>query len=77
MLRELVGDEMTVNTPAVRPLCSLVQGEDQNLSRIMTPAKAIAEGANRIVVGRPVLQAADPYDMVLRIKDEIAQALAA
>ena len=43
-------------TPGVRP-----SGADRgDQKRIATPAQAIAEGADHIVVGRPVWQAADP-----------------
>ena len=40
----------------------------------MTPAKAIKAGADRIVVGRPIVNAESPYDAVMRTIDEIASA---
>jgi orotidine-5'-phosphate decarboxylase len=40
----------------------------------MTPAKAIKAGATRIVVGRPIIQAKNPYDAVMRTIEEIASA---
>jgi orotidine-5'-phosphate decarboxylase len=43
-------------TPGVRP-AGAVQGDQK---RIATPAQAIADGADHIVVGRPIWQAADP-----------------
>ncbi len=43
-------------TPGVRP-AGAASGDQK---RIATPAKAIADGANHIVVGRPIWQAADP-----------------
>lgn len=43
-------------TPGVRPLGSAAGDQ----KRIATPAKAIADGADHIVVGRPVWQADDP-----------------
>jgi orotidine-5'-phosphate decarboxylase len=41
----------------------------------MTPARAILAGADRIVVGRPIVNAEKPYDAVMRTIDEIASAL--
>ncbi|MEI6800340.1 MAG: orotidine-5'-phosphate decarboxylase [Pseudomonadota bacterium] len=43
-------------TPGVRP-AGAAQGDQK---RIATPAQAIADGADHIVVGRPIWQAADP-----------------
>ena len=43
-------------TPGVRP-AGAAQGDQQ---RIATPAQAIADGADHIVVGRPIWQADDP-----------------
>ncbi len=74
MLRTIVGDR-TINTPAIRPSWSLVEGDDQNPDRVMTPAKAIAAGADRIIVGRPIVQAASPYDAAMRTIEEIASVL--
>lgn len=45
-------------TPGVRPLGA----ELGDQKRVMTPADAIANGSDHIVVGRPVWQAADPRD---------------
>jgi orotidine-5'-phosphate decarboxylase len=41
----------------------------------MTPARAIAAGADYLVVGRPVVEAADPKAAADSIQAEIAQAL--
>ncbi len=76
MLRGIVGDDMTLNTPAIRPVWSLVEGDDQNSDRIMTPTKAIQAGADRVVVGRPIVRADNPYDATMRTIDEIASACA-
>jgi orotidine-5'-phosphate decarboxylase len=39
----------------------------------MTPARAIAAGADYLVVGRPIVEAADPRGAAQAIVDEIAQ----
>ena len=55
-LRAIVGNQMSLVTPGIRPAGS--SSGDQK--RIMTPARAIAAGADYLVVGRPVVEAADP-----------------
>ena len=74
VLRAKFGIVLSLNTPAIRPTWAIVQGDDQNPERIMTPAKAIKAGADRIVVGRPIVKAEKPYDAVMRTIDEIASA---
>jgi orotidine-5'-phosphate decarboxylase len=71
-LRRIVGDGMSLVTPGIRPAGS-ASGDQK---RIMTPARAIAAGADYLVVGRPVVEAADPKAVADSIQDEIAQALA-
>src|ERR1700682_3109061 len=71
-LRKIIGHQMNLVTPGIRPLG--VSAGDQK--RIMTPARAIAAGADYLVVGRPVMQAADPRTAAETIQAEIAQALA-
>lgn len=61
------------NTPGIRPSWTMVKNDDQ--SRVTTPADAIAAGAKRIVVGRPITQADSPRDAVQRTLDEIAAVL--
>ena len=53
-------------TPGIR-LSDL--GDDQ--SRVMTPQKAIELGANYLVIGRPITDAADPQDALKKIYDSI------
>jgi orotidine-5'-phosphate decarboxylase len=72
-LRKVVGPRMSLVTPGIRPAGS--SSGDQK--RIMTPARAIAAGADYLVVGRPVLEAADPKTAAEAIQAEIAPALVA
>jgi orotidine-5'-phosphate decarboxylase len=69
-LRKIVGDEMALVTPGIRPAGSATGDQ----KRIMTPAKAIAAGADYLVVGRPITEAADPKAAAEAIVAEIAQA---
>jgi len=71
-LRGIVGDRMSLVTPGIRPAGS--SSGDQK--RIMTPARAIAAGADYLVIGRPIVEASDPKAAAEAIQAEIAQALA-
>jgi orotidine-5'-phosphate decarboxylase len=71
-LRSIVGPGMVLVTPGIRPAGS-ASGDQK---RIMTPAKAIAAGADYLVVGRPVLEARDPKAAAEAIVAEIEQAQA-
>lgn len=71
-LRGIVGDGMALVTPGIRPAGSAAGDQ----KRIMTPARAIAAGADYLVVGRPIVEAADPKAAAQAIVDEIAQAKA-
>ena len=55
-LRRELGSDFLIVTPGVRPAGSTK--DDQ--ARIATPAEAVRQGADYIVVGRPITQAADP-----------------
>jgi orotidine-5'-phosphate decarboxylase len=70
-LRKIVGHQMRLVTPGIRPAGS-ASGDQK---RIMTPGKAIAAGADYLVVGRPVIEAPDPKAAAEAIVAEIAQAL--
>jgi orotidine-5'-phosphate decarboxylase len=76
VLRGMFGDSLSLNTPAVRPLHTVVKRDDQNLARTMTPKKAFEAGADRIVVSRPIFEAKNPHDAILWTLDEIASACA-
>ena len=75
LFRGIIDDNLSRNAPGVRFAGATVRGDDQNPDRVMTPAKAIRMGADRIVMGRPITQAENPRDAVMRAIDEIASAL--
>jgi orotidine-5'-phosphate decarboxylase len=69
-VRSLVGPDMRLVTPGIRPAGSEVGDQ----KRIMTPALAIASGADHLVVGRPVTEAADPVAVADAIIADIVSA---
>ena len=71
-VRRIVGPEMAVVTPGIRPAGS---GSDDQ-KRAATPAAAIRAGADYIVVGRPIVSAAEPRVAAQAIIGEIGSALA-
>ncbi len=71
-LHKVVGHQMKLVTPGIRPAGSAAGDQ----KRIMTPARAISAGADYLVVGRPVMEAADPRAVAEAIQAEIVQALA-
>jgi orotidine-5'-phosphate decarboxylase len=70
-VRRIVGSEMAVVTPGIRP--AGVGADDQK--RAATPAAAIRAGSDYIVVGRPILSAPSPRDAAEAIVAEIGSAL--
>jgi orotidine-5'-phosphate decarboxylase len=69
-VRKVVGHQMNLVTPGIRPAGSATGDQ----KRIMTPARAIAAGADYLVVGRPIVEAADPKAVADAIHAEIAPA---
>lgn len=71
-IRERVGPELLIVSPGIRPADS-TSVDDQK--RIVTPARAFENGADYIVVGRPIRNAASPREMAESMQAEIAAAL--
>lgn len=72
-VRKELGPDGVIVTPGIRPLWSVVDRDDQK--RIATPADAVRNGADYVVVGRPIRDAASPRDAAKKVADEIASAL--
>jgi orotidine-5'-phosphate decarboxylase len=68
-VRAIAGAGMALVTPGIRP----AGAEAGDQKRIMTPAAAIAAGADYLVVGRPIVAASDPRAAAEAIVAEIAQ----
>ena len=67
-LREVCGGDFILVCPGIRPSWS-VKGDQ---SRVATPSKAIASGANYLVIGRPITAAENPERAWEKICQEIA-----
>ncbi|MCC6727967.1 MAG: orotidine-5'-phosphate decarboxylase [Chthonomonadales bacterium] len=70
-VREACGDGFLIVTPGIRPAGS--DAVDQR--RVVTPAEAVARGADYLVVGRPITRAPSPRDAADRVVEAIASAL--
>lgn len=68
LIRTACGPDFLIVTPGVRP--TFAAADDQK--RIMTPGEAVRSGADYLVIGRPIAQAADPVVAAQLIADEIA-----
>jgi len=72
-IKEEFGDDLLIVAPGIRPSWAVVSGDDQ--ARIVTPQRAVRDGADYIVVGRPIRDAPDPAAAAGRISEDIASAL--
>jgi len=68
-----IGPEMVAVTPGIRPAWTVVDKDDQK--RIVTPADAVRNGSDYVVIGRPIRDAKDPKEAAKRVAEEIASAL--
>ncbi len=73
MIKKHLGKEFITVTPGIRPLWDEIRKDDQN--RITTPAMAVKNGSDYLVIGKPVRDAKDPKDAAIRIADEIEKVL--
>ena len=69
MVRREVGPDITLITPGVRPASAKVHDQ----ARVATPEKARRDGADLLVIGRPVTGAADPAAAVRDIAKVLAE----
>ena len=67
LIRENCGDDFLIVTPGIRPAGSAINDQ----SRIATPSSAIKNGANYLVVGRPITKADNPKLAAQKILEEI------
>jgi orotidine-5'-phosphate decarboxylase len=70
MLREALDHKLLVITPGVRPVDNR---EEDDQKRVVSVESAFQNGADYIVVGRPIRDAKDPRAMAQTIQSQIAQ----
>jgi orotidine-5'-phosphate decarboxylase len=73
-LREVLGDSFLIVTPGIRPGKNVEIPEDDQ-KRIVTAQDAIINGADYVVVGRPISKAEDPVAVVESMQNEIQKGL--
>jgi len=74
-LRDALGDNFLIVTPGIRPGKNVEIPEDDQ-QRIVTAQDAIINGADYVVVGRPISRAKDPIAVVKSMQSEIRKGLA-
>jgi len=73
-LRDRLGPKLLIVTPGIRPGANILDQKDDQ-QRIVTAKQAIADGADYLVVGRPITKAADPVGVITILQEEIKQGL--
>ena len=74
-LRASVDHALITVCPGIRPVLNDEAPPADDQQRVMTPASAIASGADYLVVGRPIRDAADPRTAAEGIQQQISEAL--
>jgi len=67
-LRSACGPNFKLLVPGIRPTWAATGDQ----KRVVTPAEAVARGADYLVIGRPITGADDPVDAAKRIADELS-----
>jgi len=69
--RKKLGPKPILVTPGIRPSGSSVGDQ----KRVATPASAIKDGASYLVIGRPIVQAENPFEAAKAILREVKEAI--
>ena len=73
LIRKAAGEDFLLVTPGIR----LKDDTKDDQARIVTPAEAVRLGANYLVIGRPITQAADPAEKLAAIRESLETGAAA
>ncbi len=69
IIKERFGRDFIAVTPGIRPEWDVTGKHDQR--RITTPGRAVSDGSDYLVIGRPIRDATDPKAAAVRIAHEI------
>lgn len=73
IIKERFGRDFIAVTPGIRPEWDVTGKHDQR--RITTPGRAVSDGSDYLVIGRPIRDANNPKEAALRIAEEIEAVL--
>ena len=73
MVKKTLGPDFIAVTPGIRPIWDEMETHDQK--RVVTPAIAVKNGSDYLVIGRPIRDANNPKEAALRIAEEIEAVL--
>jgi orotidine-5'-phosphate decarboxylase len=73
MIKETFGQDFIAVTPGIRPDWDTGGKNDQR--RVTTPSRAVDDGSDYLVIGRPIRDAKDPKEAAARIAEEIETVL--
>ncbi|MGB2930106.1 MAG: orotidine-5'-phosphate decarboxylase [Desulfobacterales bacterium] len=73
MIKETFGQDFVAVTPGIRPDWDTGGKNDQR--RVTTPSRAVQDGSDYLVIGRPIRDSKDPKEAVVRIAEEIETVL--
>lgn len=74
VLRDELGSNFLIVTPGIRPGANVDTGEDDQ-KRIATAKEAIINGADHVVIGRPIRNSDDPISLIRNLQAEIKEGL--
>ncbi len=69
-LRKELGEKLLIVTPGIRPGANILDPNDDQ-KRIVTAGMAVANGADHVVVGRPITKAQDPIKVIETMQRDI------
>lgn len=69
-VRTKLGDKLLIVTPGIRPGANISEPQDDQ-KRVMTAGRALAAGADHVVVGRPITKAAHPLEVIELMQKEM------